>query len=134
MPIGLVPAMLDTVCRVTGMGFAAVARVTDERWIACSVLDDIAFGLQPGGELKLETTICHEIRQNEQAVVISDVAADEFYRDHHTPAQCTDFAAIYPSRSSCRAGSFSAHYAPSIPNRVVLIALRFIIFSVCSQI
>ena len=85
--IGLVPAMLDTVCRVTGMGFAAVARVTDERWIACSVLDDIAFGLEPGGELKLETTICHEIRQNEQAVVISDVAADEFYRDHHTPAQ-----------------------------------------------
>lgn len=85
--IELVPAMLDTVCRVTGMGFAAVARVTDERWIACSVLDDIAFGLEPGGELKLETTICHEIRQNEQAVVISDVASDEFYRDHHTPAQ-----------------------------------------------
>jgi signal transduction histidine kinase len=84
--IELVPAMLDTVCRVTGMGFAAVARVTDERWIACSVLDDIAFGLEPGGELKLETTICHEIRQKQQAVVISDVAADEAYRGHHTPA------------------------------------------------
>lgn len=84
--IELVPAMLDTVCRVTGMGFAAVARVTDERWIACSVLDNIAFGLEPGGELKLETTICHEIRQNQQAVVISDVAVDEVYCSHHTPA------------------------------------------------
>jgi signal transduction histidine kinase len=78
--------MLDTVCRITGMGFAAVARVTDERWVACSVLDEIAFGLKAGGELKLESTICHEIRQSEQAVVISDVAADEIYRGHHTPA------------------------------------------------
>lgn len=81
-----VPAMLDTVCRVTGMGFAAVARVTEERWIACSVLDEIAFGLEPGGELKIETTICHEIRQSRQAVVITDVSADEIYCNHHTPA------------------------------------------------
>lgn len=84
--IELVPAMLDTVCRVTGMGFAAVARVTDKRWIACSVLDNIAFGLAPGGELKLETTICHEIRQSQQAVLIPDVDLDEIYCSHHTPA------------------------------------------------
>ena len=84
--IELVPAMLDTVCRITGMGFAAVACVTDERWIACSVLDEIAFGLKPGGELKLDSTICHEIRQSQQAVVISDVVADKIYCNHHTPA------------------------------------------------
>ena len=69
------------------MGFAAVACVTDRRWIACSVKDEIAFGLAPGGELELESTICHEIRQSQQAVVISDVAADPHYRTHHTPAR-----------------------------------------------
>ena len=68
------------------MGFAAVARVTDDRWIACSVKDDIAFGLQPGGELKVETTLCHEIRQSGTAVVIDHVAEDQAYCAHHTPS------------------------------------------------
>ena len=68
------------------MGFAAVARVTEERWICCAVQDDIQFGLQPGGELKVETTICHEIRQNREAVVIDHVAEDQVYCGHHTPA------------------------------------------------
>ena len=85
--IELVPTILDTVCRLTGMGFAAVACVTDRRWIACSVKDEIAFGLAPGGELELESTICHEIRQSRQAVFISDVATDPHYRAHHTPAR-----------------------------------------------
>ena len=84
--IGAVRAILDVVCRVTGMGFAAVARVTEDRWIACWVKDDIAFGLEPGDELKVETTICHEIRQHREAVIISDVAANEAYRQHPTPA------------------------------------------------
>jgi signal transduction histidine kinase len=68
------------------MGFAAVARVTDERWIACSVRDEIAFGLKPGSELRLETTICNEIRQHHDPVVIDHVAADELYCSHATPA------------------------------------------------
>ena len=68
------------------MGFAAVARVTEGRWVACSVLDQIDFGLKPGGELKVETTICHEIRQSGQGVVIDNVAEDEVYCGHPTPA------------------------------------------------
>jgi signal transduction histidine kinase len=84
--IAVVPTILETVCRLTGMGFAAVARVTDERWVACSVKDDIGFGLKPGGELKLETTICHEIRQSGDPVIISDVHADPVFSGHHTPA------------------------------------------------
>ena len=83
--IPAVPTILDVVCRITGMGFAAVARVTEDRWIACSVKDDIAFGLAPGGELKVETTICHEIRQSGEAVVINHVAEDPLYKTHHTP-------------------------------------------------
>jgi signal transduction histidine kinase len=83
--IRAIPTILDIVCRTTGMRFAAVARVTEDRWVACAVRDDIAFGLKPGGELALDTTICHEIRQSGQAVIIDHVAADERFRGHATP-------------------------------------------------
>ena len=84
--IEAVPTILNVICRVTGMGFAAVARVTPERWVCLAVNDEIAFGLEPGGELKVETTICHEVRQSREAVVIDNVAEDEVYCEHHTPA------------------------------------------------
>jgi signal transduction histidine kinase len=85
--IAAVPRILEVVCRSTGMGFAAVARVTEQRWICCAVRDEIAFGLTPGGELQVETTICHEIRQSGEAVVIDSVTDDLAYCGHHTPAQ-----------------------------------------------
>src|SRR6478736_1270671 len=85
--IAAVPRILEVVCRSTGMGFAAVARVTEQRWICCAVRDEIAFGLAPGGELQVETTICHEIRQSGEAVVIDSVADDLVFCGHHTPAQ-----------------------------------------------
>jgi len=85
--IDAIQRILEVVCRTTGMGFAAVARVTEERWIACSVRDEIAFGLKPGSELELETTLCNEIRQHRNAVIIDHVAADELYCGHATPAQ-----------------------------------------------
>ena len=84
--IEAVPLILDVVCRTTGMGFAAVARVTEDRWIACQVLDRIEFGLVPGGELEVATTICNEIRASREAVVIDHVAEDACYSGHPTPA------------------------------------------------
>ena len=48
--LGAVPTILEVVCRATGMGFAAVARVTEDRWVACAIRDEIAYGIQPGGE------------------------------------------------------------------------------------
>jgi signal transduction histidine kinase len=84
--IDAVPKILNVVCRTTGMGFAAVARVTEQRWICCAARDEIEFGLKPGGELKVETTICHEIRQSHKAVVIDHVAEDQAFCGHHTPA------------------------------------------------
>jgi signal transduction histidine kinase len=83
--IEAVPLILDVVCRTTGMGFAAVARVTDDRWIACNLIDKINFGLKPAQELKIETTICSEIRRNAQPVVIDHVDLDPRYSQHHTP-------------------------------------------------
>ena len=84
--IAAVPRILDLVCRTTGMGFAAVARVTTERWVACEVQDNVDFGLKPGSELKVETTLCHEIRQSGKTIVFDNADADPRYATHHTPA------------------------------------------------
>jgi signal transduction histidine kinase len=84
--IGAVPKILDVVSRMTGMGFVAVARVTSERWVCCAVRDSINFGLGEGGELKVETTICNEIRQHGKTIVINDVQTDGAFCHHPTPA------------------------------------------------
>lgn len=83
--IPIINTMLEVVCRTTGLGFSAIARVTDNRWLACRVRDEVKFGLEEGGELKIETTICNEIRDHHQPVIIDHVDEDEQYKDHHTP-------------------------------------------------
>src|ERR1700693_1964763 len=85
--IAAVRRILEVVCRSTGMGFAAVARVTEQRWVCCAVRDEIEFGLVPGGELEVETTLCHEIRQSQQPLAIDTVAEDAAYRGQHPPAK-----------------------------------------------
>jgi signal transduction histidine kinase len=83
--IDVVPKLLEVICRTTGMGFAAVARVTHDKWVACAVRDEIEFGLVPGGELVVSTTICSEIRDSGHAVTIDHVAENPLFRDHPTP-------------------------------------------------
>ncbi len=83
--IAAVPTMLDVALRMTKMGFAAIARVTETRWITCSSLDHVGFGLKPGDELPIESTLCNEIRDHRQPIVFDDASADDRYRDHHTP-------------------------------------------------
>ena len=92
-------AMLREVCDATGMGFAAVARVTEQRWIACQVEDRIEFGLDPGGELKIRETICDEIRDSGEAVVFDDASTDVKWSRHPVPV-------LYGFRSYC---SFPVH-------------------------
>ncbi|WP_131671186.1 GAF domain-containing sensor histidine kinase [Pseudomonas parakoreensis] len=83
--ISAVPAILQVIRELTGLRFAAVARVTEESWTACAVLDQLDFGLQVGGELDVVTTLCHEIRAAHTSVVIDKASEDPLYRDHHTP-------------------------------------------------
>jgi signal transduction histidine kinase len=80
-----VPSLLRVICKNTGLGFAAVARVTDGNWTACAVQDDIQFGLQAGGQLDVNSTLCIEARAARQPVVIDHASLDPVYRDHHTP-------------------------------------------------
>ena len=79
--------LLNVVCQTTGMGFAAVARVTDSKWITCLSQDEIGFGLTTGDELDLETTLCNEIMQHPAPIIIEHVERDQKYCDHHTPAR-----------------------------------------------
>lgn len=81
-----VEKMLEEVCALTGMGFAAIARVTSTRWVACQLIDRIEFGMKPGDELEIKTTICDEIRQSGRGVFIDHVGAHPEWRTHHTPA------------------------------------------------
>lgn len=87
-------AILRRVCDVTGMGFAAVARVTESRWIACMVEDRIEFGLDAGGELKIRETICDEIRDSGEAVVFDDASGDIKWSRHPVPV-------LYGFKSYC---------------------------------
>jgi signal transduction histidine kinase len=83
--IDIVPSLLQVLCKLTGLGFAAIARVTETRWIACAVRDEIAFGLQAGGELEVATTLCQMIRATHEPIIIDYVAADERYCGHPAP-------------------------------------------------
>ncbi|HEX2652499.1 MAG TPA: GAF domain-containing sensor histidine kinase [Xanthobacteraceae bacterium] len=83
--LNAVPKILDAVTRITGMGFVAVARVTSDRWLCCAVRDSIDFGLVEGSELRVETTICNEIRELGELVVIDDVETDAGFCNHPTP-------------------------------------------------
>ncbi|WP_248731377.1 GAF domain-containing sensor histidine kinase [Pseudomonas sp. MWU13-2517] len=83
--IEAVPMILSMVKNLTGMRFSAVARVTDKKWIACAVDDSIDFGLMPGGELVLDSTICHEIRQHRKPVIFGRASAHTIWSQHHTP-------------------------------------------------
>jgi signal transduction histidine kinase len=80
-----IPTLLEVLCEITGMGFTAVARVTDKTWTLCAVKDEINFGLKPGGQLELETTLCIEAKRSRSAIVIDHASEDPLYRDHHTP-------------------------------------------------
>ncbi len=83
--IPAIAKILEVICSTTGMGFAAVTRVTKDRWIACAVNDKINFGLEAGGELQVETTLCQKVMDDQKEVVIDHVAEDPIYSNHHTP-------------------------------------------------
>lgn len=83
--LSAIPTILEVVALTTNMRFTAVARVTETQWTACAVYDQIEFGLLPGGELALESTICNEIRQHHLPVMFGHASEDPSYSTHPTP-------------------------------------------------
>jgi signal transduction histidine kinase len=80
-----VPTILETVATITGLGFVCIARVTQDTWHACAVLDKLNFGLKVGGGLDVTTTLCEEVRDTGKAVIIDHVSESAAYCNHHTP-------------------------------------------------
>ena len=78
--------LLEKVAALTGMGFVAVARVTETRWIACQVIDQLDLDMSPGDELRISTTICNDIRESGNAVVIDDVSTNDRWLTHPAPS------------------------------------------------
>lgn len=83
--ISAVPTILKTIRETTGLRFTLVARVLPDRWIACAVHDEIEFGLVAGGELDVTTTLCSEVRDSLQPILIEHATQDALYCDHRTP-------------------------------------------------
>ncbi len=54
--LDVVKTSLKVLRRATGLRIVLVARVTDESWTVCAVLDEAGFGLRPGDNLDLSTT------------------------------------------------------------------------------
>jgi signal transduction histidine kinase len=83
--ISAVPSILRVIAETTGLRFVTIARVTDDSWTACAVLDQINFGIEAGGHLDVATTLCSEVRDCLTPVVIDKASDDPRYRDHRTP-------------------------------------------------
>lgn len=83
--IEVVQQILEVVCRTTGLRFSAVARVTESRWIACAVRDDLEFGMKPGDELAIETTFCDQVRRDGGEVVFDHATQNERFCEHPSP-------------------------------------------------
>ncbi|UXU74859.1 MULTISPECIES: GAF domain-containing sensor histidine kinase [unclassified Paracoccus (in: a-proteobacteria)] len=85
--IDFVPDLLKVVCQTSGMGFAAISRVAGQQWTACAVADHLRSGLAAGQQLPAEATLCHQVAQLRQEIVIEDITRDPVYADHPVPAR-----------------------------------------------
>ena len=97
--------MLETIMLATDMRFAAVARVTAERWVTCRSKDEVNFGLVEGDEIEIESTFCETVRVSGERVLFNNVATDDVFRDHPIAAKfgIVSYASIPILRSD---GSF----------------------------
>lgn len=77
-----VPTILRVITETTGLRLSLIARVTRDRWLACAVRDVMAFGLSPGDELEIATTLCSEVRDSRKPLVISHVSQDPSFCTH----------------------------------------------------
>lgn len=101
----LIGTILETIMLATNMRFAAVARVTDDRWVACRTVDEVNFGLAPGDEIEIDSTFCQSVRSTGEKVMFNDSATDEVYCQHPIAAKfgIVSYASIPIYRSN---GSF----------------------------
>lgn len=83
--ISAVPLILRVLSETTGLRLSLVARVTEGSWTACAVLDRMDFGLSVGDNLDVATTLCSEVRDTLEPVIVEHASAEPAYCTHPTP-------------------------------------------------
>jgi signal transduction histidine kinase len=83
--IEAVPHIMKMLSDATGLRFICVARVTEDNWTMCSVLDQVNFNLIPGDELDIKTTFCSQVRKSTKPIVIEHAKEDTVYRESEIP-------------------------------------------------
>lgn len=72
LEIEVLPSILRAICNLTGMGFAAVARITDEKWITCVSRDTLGIGLKTGSELDVNSTPYPTLQEHRYPILAKD--------------------------------------------------------------
>jgi signal transduction histidine kinase len=83
--IDVLPTLLKVLCEMTGVRFAAVARVAGNTWTACAVRDELSLGVEPGSELAFMARLGIDSRAGRVPILIDES------RDHTPggPASCS---------------------------------------------
>ena len=95
--IAAIPHIMQILATSLGLRFICVARVTEQAWTMCAVLDNAEFRLSPGDSLDIETTFCRTVRAREKEIVINHASADNQYSDNPIPT-------MYGFESSAKKG------------------------------
>lgn len=83
--IEAVPYIMKMLSDATGLRFICIARVTEDKWTTCAVLDRVNFNLNPGDELEIDTTFCSQVRRSTKPVVIEHAQKDAHYSKSEIP-------------------------------------------------
>ncbi len=83
--IDAIPHIMEILANSFQLRFICVARVTEQAWTMCAVLDNADFGLKPGDHLDIDTTFCRTVRINRKEIVINHASTDAEYRDNPIP-------------------------------------------------
>jgi signal transduction histidine kinase len=83
--ISTVDVILKVISETTALGFVAIARVTEDSWTTCAVLDTLGFGLKVGDSLDLTSTLCKDVHAQHTPILINHASQDSRYCTHPTP-------------------------------------------------
>lgn len=83
--IELTSNILRLTTRLTNMRFAAISKITDTHWVACALHDELHYGLNVGDELRVEETLCNQLRIGGKTIIIENASSDPVFSEHPLP-------------------------------------------------
>ena len=78
--IDAVPTLLAVLREITGMRFAAVARVTETVWTVCAVQDGLQLGIEVGAPFVLRTNLAFQSQSTRAPIIVEQASTDPRYR------------------------------------------------------